>query len=162
MSVTVAMVEAETIARIGPYMAAAGMDVTTVDGTNASLDGPIEWAAWRMNLNPADPFAIVDADLAGLDMAGYQQFLSLTEYRTLDTVWGNWAMYDQQLGSESQSLSQLREALEKRLAKLEAELGPLIGPTFVPGPPSHGVITAGLCYTGRGVFDRSSHWGPYP
>lgn len=163
MAVLVADIEAEILVRLGSYLKAVGLDGTTADGSNLSLRGSIRWAAGRLSLITADPIDVADADLAALDRAQYETFLELVEYKALETAWGNWAMVDQSLGSESQSLSQLRDALQWRLDWLRKKLGPLIDPIASPGPSAHGRIQAGLCYPGRAVTHRSWCWGaPHP
>ena len=150
MSVTVGDIEAEILVRMGSYLMAVGLDGTTADGANLSLRGSIRWAAGRLGLATADPIDVVDGDLSALDRAQYETFIELAEYKALETAWGNWAMYDQSLGSESQSLSQLRDAIQWRLDWLRKKLGPLIDPAAAPGPSAHGEITAGRCYPGVG------------
>lgn len=148
MPVTVAAVEAELLSRVGPWLSVAGLDATTADGTNAALRGPIRWAVGRLGLETADAIDVADADLAYISRGTYETLLYLAEYFALESAWGNYTKVDQSLGSESQSLSQRRDALKGRLEWLRRQLGPLVDPAAVPGPPAHGLIEAGRCYPG--------------
>lgn len=101
--------EAELIARLGTWMTAAGLDGTTVDGTNASLDSAFNYA-----LRDADESAIADLDSTALD-----RFYDLTELRALVNTLQNYKKVDVAAGP-SAKLDQLGQRMERRLAQLRA------------------------------------------
>jgi hypothetical protein len=146
MPVTVAAIEAELLILVGPYLDRVGLDGSTSDGTNVALRGAIRRAVGRLAIETDDPIDVADADLAFLTRGTYETLLDLAELRVLETCWGNWPEYDQSAGSESQSLSQLADRLERRIKDLTARLGPLAAPagsSLLPGPAAHGLIRTG-------------------
>jgi hypothetical protein len=156
MPVTVAGIESELVARLGQYLLRFSMDGTTVDGTNVALRGPIRWAVSRLRIETADAIDVADGDLTTLTRATYETFLDLAEYKVLNVLWGNWAEVTQSLGSESQSLSDLSDRLDRRIAVLKGELGTLIkdpAAGATPGPSAVATMRAGRCDPNRAHRD---------
>lgn len=151
MPLTLAQVEVKMVGRIGRMLAAVGLDGTTVDGTNPTLAEPIRAALVALGLTTTTSDAATDADLEALSDADLGKFLYLVEYYALESAWGSYVLVDQSLGSESQSLSQLRDAFLARLKWLRDLVGHVIDPISTPGPAAHGLIRAGQCYPPRGA-----------
>lgn len=154
MALTIADIERKLITQAGPFLARVGLDATTANGSNPSLEEPIRRAVSRLVGSAWDQtkLAAADADLEGLELT---TLLDLATLRTLEQCRDNWAEFDQSDGEDSQSLSQLTKALDDRIAALTARLGPIaVEPdsTTLPGPAAHGVIRAGLCYPPRAVL----------
>lgn len=154
MSLTIADIERKLLMQAGPFLSRVGLDATTANGSNPSLEEPIRRAVSRLVGSSWDQtkLAAVDADLVGLELT---TLLDLATLRTLEQCRDNWAEFDESKGEVSQSLSQLTKALDDRIAALTARLGDLaVEPdsTTKPGQPAHGVIRRGLCYPPRGVL----------
>jgi hypothetical protein len=152
MPVTVAAIEAELLVQIGPYLDQMGLDSTTANGTNASLRGAIRDAAWRMaqsgllTVPPGDHLDLTDDDLVNVTRANYETLRDLALLKVLNVLWGNWPEFDMSAGSESQSLSQVADRLERRIKDLTARLGAValpVGASMLPGPAAHGLIRTG-------------------
>lgn len=93
MAVTRAITEQVTVSRCAPTMKRAGMDSTTVNGTNADLNDPIATALEGLGLFAANRAQVGDGDLAQMLMASQPKFLDLVEIRTLETCLGRIATY---------------------------------------------------------------------
>ena len=147
MELTVALIEAELLVRLGPYLKRVGLDGTAADGTNAALRGPIRGAVWWLDRATADPIAVVDADVAGVAGFALERLLDVAELKALEICWGNWPEVDQQAGEERQDLSQLADRLERRIKALTERITKPYGPTVEggPGPSACGLIRAGRC-----------------
>ncbi len=153
MELTVALIEAELLVRLGPYLKRVGLDGTAADGTNAALRGPIRGAVWSLGLATADPIAVADADVAGVEGFALERILDVAELKALETCWGNWPEVDQQAGEESQNLSQLADRIERRIRFLSDRTARLYETAagVRPGPSASGLIRAGRCMS-RGAF----------
>lgn len=123
MSLTRADTEFMIVPRVGPALTAAGMDGTTVDGTNASLNGPIGKAVRYLGYTVASAVLVADADVAQVTDAETDQFLDLATLYTLEAVLGNLDDVDIRVGPRSESLSQLAKQLERKIARLSKQLG---------------------------------------
>lgn len=123
MALTRANTEALLIASVGPLMTAAGMDGTTVDGTNADANGPIGRAVRDLGYAVADATAVADTDIASVTDAQHNEFLDRVTLHTLEAILGNLDDVDIVVGPRSEKLSQLAEQVEKKLARLRRSLG---------------------------------------
>lgn len=123
MVLTRANAEFLTVASVGPAMVAAGMDGTTVDGTNADLNGPIARAVRDLGHSVASAVLVVDADVAAVTDAQIDEFLDRAVLHTLEAVLGNLDDVDISVGPRSEKLSQLAAQLERRIERLRDELG---------------------------------------
>jgi hypothetical protein len=123
MTITRANAETILIRRVGKALAAAGLDGTTVDGTNVDLNDPLGWACRQLGYAVDSPTAVDDDDLASVTDADLDQFLDMAEWRTLESALNAaLALVDTSVGPIRESLSQLAAGLEKRIARLEARL----------------------------------------
>lgn len=122
MSVTRANVESILVARCGALMEAAGMDGSTIDGTNTDLSDPIGYSLRQAGYTVTNVAAVANADLSGLAADDYDQVFDVAELRTLESVLGNLDDVDIKLGPRSESLSQLAKGLETRIQRLQAKV----------------------------------------
>ena len=109
MSLTREQLEAELIARAGDWMVKAGMDGTTVDGTNADLDGPIAWGLRQAGTTLADPLAPTSGEIASVTDS--DKVFDLAELRLLRNVYQNYTKVDVSSPAGAAKLDQLRQAL---------------------------------------------------
>ena len=122
MSITRAHAEFLTCAGVGPLMVAAGMDGTTVDGTNTDLNGPIGRAVRDLGHSVTTAVLVADADVAQVTDAQTDEFLDRVVLHTLNAVLTNLDDVDLQVGPRSEKLSQLAAQIERRIKRLEASL----------------------------------------
>lgn len=146
MPLTIARLETELLARIAPFLLAVGLDSTTADGTNADLRGPIRRGVLATGITPAD-LDVADSDIAAVAGWDLEKLLDVAELRALEVCWGNWSEVDEKAGEESQSLNQLADRLERRIAALAKRITEPYVPVdelgIVPGASCSGLITAG-------------------
>lgn len=124
MTITRVNAEVVLIARCGPMMTAAGMDGSTVDGSNANLNDPLGWAVQQLGGTVSDVTDVADADLATVDS---DDVTDVAEYRLLENILTNLTLVDITAGPRSESLGQLAARIEKRLAVLGDRLKTIIG-----------------------------------
>lgn len=89
MSLTRADIEAALIKRAGDLLTTAGLDGTTVNGTNADLGDPIAFALRQIGVTVATLTSPTDAEVAAASTAtegSTDQLLDLAEIRVLETV----------------------------------------------------------------------------
>lgn len=122
MTLTRAQVELILISRCGPVMKAAGMDVNANPSPNADLNDPIGYALRRLGYSVADVSAVANTDVDDVSTDDYDALFDLAELRTLQNVIGNYALVDSRVGQLSESYSQLRDGLEKRIEKLKDQI----------------------------------------
>ena len=127
MALTRANTEFMIETRAGPLLTAADMDGTTVDGTNADLNGPIGRAVRALGHSVASPVAVADADVAAVTDAQLDEFLDVAELYTLEAILGNLDDVDIKVGPRSESLSQLAEQVERKIKRLLKRLERLYG-----------------------------------
>ena len=117
MSLTRIKVETILIRRLGGLLTEAELDGTSTDGGNLDLNDPIGWAIRQCSGTVTNFTTVSDADLASVSSADYDKLLDLAEYRTLQSISGNLAVVDIQVGPRRESLSQLVERIEARIAR---------------------------------------------
>lgn len=126
MAMTRAEAESVLIRRCGKMLDAAGLDGTTVDGTNADLTDPLGVALRHLGFSPAGLVTVTDSDLSGVDDSNVVEFLDVAALAAMRASLNNWVEPDQIAGQDTrQDLGKLRESLrtsigaeEKRLADL--------------------------------------------
>ena len=122
MALTRANVELILIRRAGNLLTAAGLDGTTVDGTNVDLNDPIGYGIRNVGGTVTDVTSVADADLAGISTDDYDALFDYAEYRLLQNIAGNLDSVDIRVGPQEQKLSQLADFLDRRLNRLKAKL----------------------------------------
>ncbi|KKN57472.1 hypothetical protein LCGC14_0561840 [marine sediment metagenome] len=118
MTVTRANVENVSIHRTGPLMAKAGMDGTTVDGTNADLASPIAWALRQAGYSVADITNPTTSEVASAS-DDVDEVLDLTELRVLEDIMGSLDDVDVTVGPRKEALSQLATQVQKRIKSVQ-------------------------------------------
>jgi len=102
-------------------MAAAGMDSTTVDGTNVNLNDPIGKTIRYLGYAVVSAVLVSDADVAQVTDAETDEYLDLVTIHTLEALLGHLDDVDIRVGPRTESLSQLAAQVERLLAKLSAK-----------------------------------------
>ena len=122
MTLSRANVEYILEARLGPLMTKAGMDGTTVDGTNVDMADPIAWSLRQAGYSVADITAPTTAEVASA-ADDTDEILDLSELRTLENILGNLDDVDVTVGPRREALSQLADQCKSRLeaVKLKVE-----------------------------------------
>lgn len=115
MALTRANAEVVIVNRVGGLMEFVGLAVTFM-GANEDLNGPLSWAARRMDLSLASPVTVTDSELSGLSDDDIDDFLDLAEYRILENIQGQLDLVDIAAGPRSEKLSQISAQVEKMLA----------------------------------------------
>lgn len=139
MVMTRANVEVLLIRRCGALMTAAGLDGTTVDGTNVDLNDPIGVAIVAVSGTVASRVLVTATDVATVAAADYDEFLDVVEYRVLESVLGNLGKVDITVGPRQENLSQLATRLEKTIERKRKDLHDKYG--YAVGTLEAGYIT---------------------
>ena len=113
MALTRANVEVILIKRVGALMTQAGLDGTTVDGTNVDLNDPIGYSIRQLDGTVADVTNVADSDLAGIGADDYDQLFDVAELRLLQNILQNLVLTDIEVGPRKQWFDQLAKRLEK-------------------------------------------------
>lgn len=122
MSLSRANAEFMLIPRLGPIMTAAGMDGSTVDGSNLALNGPIGKAIRDLGYAVTSITEISDADVAQITEAQYDEFLDTATLHVMEAVLGNLDDVDIRVGPRSEKLNQLAEQVERKIKRLSESL----------------------------------------
>lgn len=120
---TRADVEFLTVAGVGPLLVVAGMDGTTVDGTNTDLNAPIGKAVRGLDHTVTSAVLVTDADVAQVTVAQTDEFLDAVTLYALEAVLGNLDDVDITVGPRSEKLSQLAAQVERRIKRLREAIG---------------------------------------
>lgn len=127
MPLTRAAVEKVVVGGLAGLLAAAGLDATTRDGTNADLDGPLAEALLAAGVAPADPSTATDADLAAVPDARALELLVRVRVEALrKVIQGVAPRVTQMAGDGSTNLSDLARAAAALLDREEARLAALL------------------------------------
>lgn len=118
MTLTRADTEFLIVPRVGPPMVAAGMDGTTVDGTNVDLNGPIGHAIRDLGYAVTSAVLVADADVAQVTDAQTDEYLDTSTYYALWAILGNLDDVDIRVGPRSEKLNQLALQVERMLARM--------------------------------------------
>lgn len=121
MALTRAQCEVELLSRCGKLLTAASLDGVTANGSNPDLNSPLGYAVRMCGGTVADPSNVADSDLSTLSSV-FDKLSNLAEYRTLENISGNLDVVDISEGPHRESLGQLAERVEKRLARLQEKL----------------------------------------
>lgn len=121
MALTRAQCEVELLSRCGKLLTAASLDGVTANGSNPDLNSPLGYAIRMCGGTVADPSNVADSDLSTLSSV-FDKLSDLAEYRTLENISGNLDLVDISEGPHRESLGQLAERVEKRLARLQEKL----------------------------------------
>lgn len=132
MSITRAQAEFTLVDRCGTIMTAAGLDGTTVSGSNADLNNPLWFGIKRLGYSVSSLVAVADADLVSIGAADEEAFFDLVELRTLENCLNaSIALVDITVGPRRESLSQLASRLQsvcdRKKAQILADYGSLVG-----------------------------------
>lgn len=117
MTVTRANIESVLIRRVGRLLTAAGLDGTTINGTNADLNDPISSALRVLNYTVSSIASVTDTDLLPVTDAHINYLLDVAELRTLESILGNLDLVDIRVGPRSESLSQLADQVQKAIER---------------------------------------------
>lgn len=113
MALTRATLETILVRRTKRFLRLAGLDYTTVDGSNPDLADPIASALRAAGYSVADRANVADSDLALVIAADEEKIIALAELRTLETA-------DQNIVSSSLSTGPVSESFRDLTRKIEA------------------------------------------
>lgn len=139
MTLTRANTEFLLEARVGPLLTAAGMDGTTVNGTNFDLNGPIGRAIRVLGHTVTRAVLVADADVAAVTDAETDEFLDAATLHALEAILGNLDDVDVIAGPRSERLSQLAAQVERKIERLREAMADEYGVGLAI--PEVGVIT---------------------
>lgn len=122
MALSRATLEVILVKRVGAWLTAAGLDGTTVDGTNTDLNDPIGTAIRQAGGSVADLATVADGDLSTFAEADYDKLIGLAELRALETIQRNYAQVDVEVDDVSRDSGQLGTRIDKAVALLTARL----------------------------------------
>ena len=100
---------------------------TTIVGTNDDLNDPIQWAVVELGGTVADIVDVTDADLATVAADDERYIVDVAELKLIDNILGNSMLVNYSVGPRSESLDQLRKALENKRDRLADQLEAAIG-----------------------------------
>ena len=144
MAMTRAEAESVLIRRCGKMLAAAGLDGTTADGTNADLSDPLGVALRHLGFSPASLTTVATSDLSAVDASNVVEFLDVASLAAMRAALNNWAEPDQTAGQDNrQDLGKLRESLRLTVAAEEKRLADLYNYGVASGI-SAGTLTFGF------------------
>jgi len=127
MAPTRAQFEAEIVSRVGGFLTAAGLDGTTVDGTNAALASPIAYALRASGYTLATAGAPTTSDLSATTADDEDKLYDLAELRALENAYAHYTKVDSSAAVVSAKLDQLRQAMRTRIAELHARVAEIYG-----------------------------------
>jgi len=127
MALTRANVEFLLEARLSPLLSAAGMDSTTVDGTNVDLNDGIGRAVRDLGYAVASAVLVADADVGLVPAAEHNEFLDAAELHTLSNILGNLDDVDITVGPRTEKLNQLATKIERKIERLRKSMALVYG-----------------------------------
>lgn len=119
---TRADIELELVSRVGGWLTKVGLDGTTVDGTNASLNGPIRYGIVTSSGTVTNPSLVTDADVHTVPGADLDQLYDLAELRSLENALSHFSSVDKKAGPVEVKSSQFADRLAKRIADLRSSI----------------------------------------
>ncbi len=122
MALTRSDIETELVQRTGHWLTAGGLDGTTINGSNLSLNAPIGWAIRTVGGTVVAPSLVTSTDVQTVAAADYDKFLLLAELRTLQNVLASYALVDAKAGPVEAKASQLADRIERRIGDIKGEL----------------------------------------
>lgn len=124
-------VETILIRRVGGLLTSAGLDGTTINGSNPDLNDPIGYALRQLDITVADVTSVSDAEVDTTAAADYDKLFDLAEFRALASILGNIASVDMKLGPRTESFGQLGRRVKDLVATkrnfLQEEYGFTLG-----------------------------------
>ena len=127
MTLTRANVEVILVKRTENFLAAADMDSTTVNGTNADLNDPIGYAIRICEGTVSDITDVADADVQTVDEDDVDKLLDVAELRVLETFLSQYDKFGLKVGPRSEYQSQLAERLESKVKRMQKRLDTMYG-----------------------------------
>ena len=119
MAVTRAQVETVLISRCKKRMEFVGFNVT-LNGNNTDLNDPICSALQLIGVSPVDISNVADSDLA--TVTDISKLCDLAEVRLLENILGNSDKVTLQAASGIEHFGQANDALEKIIARKQADI----------------------------------------
>lgn len=118
MALTRAVAEFVVIRGCGKILARAGLDGTTVDGTNDDLTDALREGLASLGFGVATLGAVTDADLMPIAPTNFSQFRDIAILSALESALGNLAQPDQMADTDNQQmLGKLRDSIEATVAR---------------------------------------------
>ena len=128
MALTRATLEANLIRRIGHLLTVAGLDGTTVSGSNADLADPIAFALRELGVTVATLNNPTDAEVATVAADDHNQLLDVAEIRAMQTALNCVLdLVNTEAGNRVDEYSQLANGLQLRLDRAELRARRLYG-----------------------------------
>lgn len=127
MTLTVIQFETVLIKRTGKLLTALSMDGSTIDGNNPDLVDPMGYSIRQAGGSVTTITDVVDADLSGFAESDYDELLDVAELRTLQNIYGNFALVDVEIGPRNEAWSSLGTTLEKLIARKEKRVKDIYG-----------------------------------
>jgi hypothetical protein len=121
MALTRAIVETELVRRLGGYLTAAGLAITTA-GSNADLSSPIAYALRASGYSLATAGTPADADLDDVTAADEDKVYDLAELRALENIYRHYTKVDSKAGAVEAKLDQLRAGIRIAIADKKAQI----------------------------------------
>lgn len=119
MALTRAQIETVLVSRCKKRMEFVGFNIA-VNGNNADLNDPIFSALQMIGVNPADISNVADSDLT--TVTDISKLCDLAEVRLLENILGNSDKVTLQAASGTEHFSQANDALEKIIARKQADI----------------------------------------
>lgn len=151
MTITRASAEAILVRRCGALLVAAGLDGTTVNGTNADLNDPIGVGLRKLGYTTADPADVSDADLATLDAGDLDAFLDVANHRALLSILGNLDEVNIAVGPRREDLGALAKTVKDQADVLATKIADEYG--IGGGELSTGLIDLNFSERGDDLSD---------
>lgn len=123
-------------------MTAAGMDGTTINGTNLSLNDPIGYAIRKCGGTVALFTGVAMSDVETVSEANYDKLIDVAELRTLENIEGNLDDVDIGVGSRRESLNQLATQVAKKIDRKREQVERAYGVGL--GALEAGVVSLGF------------------
>lgn len=128
MALTIVQVETILIRRVGTLFTAVGLDGTTIDGDNDDLVDPVGTSIRNLGDTVTTITDIVDADLAGIVEADYDELFDVAELRALQNAHSAaTTLIDTKLGPRDEKLSNMANTLAKLIEMKQKQVEELYG-----------------------------------
>lgn len=124
---TRANAESVLIGRVGPFMTKAGLDGSTVDGTNTDLNEPLAFGLQQAGYTVSDVTLVDDSDVSAVTNTDWFKMLDYAEYRLLASLMTNITSVDVKVGPRELKGSQFGAQLRARFNALGTLLERLYG-----------------------------------
>jgi hypothetical protein len=145
MAITRAQVETELVARTKDLLDYCGLSYAT-DGTNPDLNSPLAFAMRNSQQTLIDPTVATDYDFSVMDPSDLDEIYDLAEYRLLLSILNRMTAVRTQVGVNAFYWSELRDSIDKRIARMQGLLDELYG-------YGRGTLEAGVIQTSGAEID---------